>query len=289
MKIMFFDKPDGELTQVDFWTLYKDRFTPHGEQSMMVASDVIKNVSLVFPRAQAMVIPGPPQRFVVRGVTRRMEDVPGEKFKCLWDREHCAHPPLAHAGALYDHVLQHINADEAQDGVCLWATCARAPLPRANLRAHVLTHLPSAQPVALHPEQSAVVTLPAPGHAHPVADPTTRPPPPPRGTALKLRKPLVDPPSSALTALLCVRVLFRTAFASVEAAPRLDADHFGFPGTVDDDGEDAQDDLVVDEKEERALRRGKRAFGSVRNLLESVQIKQETLMGWVTEMVQTSA
>ena len=38
----------------------------------------------------------------------------------------------------------------------------------------------------------------------------------------------------ALTALLCVRVLFRTAFASAEAAPRADDDHFGFPGVIDE-------------------------------------------------------
>ncbi|KAI0031414.1 hypothetical protein K488DRAFT_86847 [Vararia minispora EC-137] len=288
MKMMFVEKSDGELTQVDFWTLYKDRFAPYGEHIMLVASDVIKNVTAVFPRAQAMVIPGPSPRFVVRGVTRRTEDVPGEKLRCLWDREECQSPLFSAVGELYDHVLEHITTSEQPEKECLWSTCSLSPLPKGNLRAHVLTHIPSSQPVALYPEQSNLITLPVAGYAHQVSDPTTRPPPPPRSTSLKLCRPLIDPPSSALTSLLCVRVLFRTSFASMEAAPRLDADHFGYPGVVDEDGDDAQEDLLLDEDEARALKRGKRAFACVRRLLEGIQIKDDTLMSWVTEMVQAS-
>ena len=52
-----------------------------------------------------------------------------------------------------------------------------------------------------------------------------------------MKKPIADPPSSSLTALLCIRILFRAAFTSIEAAPRADADHFGFPGVIEEDEE----------------------------------------------------
>ncbi len=77
---MFIGKPDGELTQVDFWNLYKDVFAPHQDKyPLLVASDVIKNVNLVFPEAQAMVLQDPVQRFIVRGVDRRKDTLVAEK------------------------------------------------------------------------------------------------------------------------------------------------------------------------------------------------------------------
>ena len=108
-----------------------------------------------------------------------------------------------------------------------------------------------------------------------------------------------DPPPMALTALLCVRVLFRTAFASAEAAPRADDDHFGFPGVIDDqeDGPAQQPqtqqqqqqqqvrDAQVEDSEREGELRGRRAFGNVREMLGEVRIRDETLMGWVVEMV----
>ncbi|TFY76632.1 hypothetical protein EWM64_g7380 [Hericium alpestre] len=222
MKTMFVADPKGELTQVDFWNLYKDVFVPFQDRyHLLVASDVIKNVTVVFPQAQAMVLPGPPQRFVVRGVDRRKEDTAKERFKCHWDRSQCSTPPFSSAGELYDHVLEHIKSIEDAEKECLWATCLRTPLPKANLRAHVLTHLPSAQPSAKHPSQSDTITLPSEAYPYPNPDPTTRPPPPPPKTTLTYRKPVVDPPSSSLTALLCIRVLFRTACYQPLSLPRI--------------------------------------------------------------------
>ncbi|KAH0838027.1 hypothetical protein J3R83DRAFT_6267 [Lanmaoa asiatica] len=127
MKTMFIAEPDGELTQVDFWNLYKDAFTPHSEHfSVLVASDVIKNVNVVFPQAQAMVLPGPPQRFIVRGVSRRKETQASQRFKCQWDRSQCSATPSSSIGELYDHLIQHVNDLEASHPVCLWSHCAAA-------------------------------------------------------------------------------------------------------------------------------------------------------------------
>ena len=76
MRTMFVAKGDGIVTQVDFWNLYKDTFTPYIEKyPLLVASDVIKNVNAVFPAAQAMVLQDPVQRFVVQGVDRDRKSV----------------------------------------------------------------------------------------------------------------------------------------------------------------------------------------------------------------------
>lgn len=100
--------------------------------------------------------------------------------------------------------------------------------------------------------------------------------------------PVVDPPSTSLTALLIIRILFRTSFASADAAPRVDADHFGFPGVLEDpeepDGTEVDDQgFTADERE--GERRGRKAFVGIRKLLEDVRIRDEALMGWVSEMI----
>ena len=71
---------------------------------------------------------------------------------------------------------------------------------------------------------------------------------------------------------------------AIESAPRVDADHFGFPGIVEEtDQEEAEVQIVA---EEEGMKRGKKAFVGVRRLLEGVRIQEEALMGWVTEMIQ---
>jgi chromatin structure-remodeling complex subunit RSC9 len=291
MKLMFVPKTDGELTQVDFWNLYKDVFTPYHESyPALGASDVIKSVNVVFPQAQAMVLPGSVQRFVVRGVDRRKEDTSSNMFRCQWRRSQCSATPYNSPGELYEHLLEHIAADEieaADEGGlhCLWATCPVSPLPKASLRAHVLTHLSSSQPLPKHPTQDDTITLPSVQYPYPMTTPTTRPPPPPRKTTITYRKPILDPPSSSLTALLCIRILFRTSFISTDEAPRVDADHFGFPGFVEDVEGIEEDQESVEDSEKEGEKRGRKAFVGVRRLMEKVQIRDETLMSWIAEMV----
>ncbi|KAI0936795.1 hypothetical protein AcV5_004843 [Taiwanofungus camphoratus] len=288
MKTMFVARADGELTQVDFWNLYKDVFAPFQDRyHLLVASDVIKNVNLVFPQAQAMVLPGPPQKFIVRGVDRRKEKSATEQLKCLWDRSQCSAGHFSSTGELYEHVIhQHIDTFEGVETQCLWASCPHSSLPRAYIRGHVLTHLPSTQQSQRDPLQPDTITLSAEGYPHPTNDPTSRPPPPPRLTTITYKRPIVDPPSSSLTALLCIRILFRASFASSNAAPRADEDHFGFPGIVEE--EDDQDGALErsgTDSEREGERRGRKAFIGVRHLMEGVRIRDEALMGWITEMV----
>jgi chromatin structure-remodeling complex subunit RSC9 len=282
MKIMFIAKSDGELTQVDFWNLYKDAFIPHSEQyPLLVASDVIKNVNVVFPQAQAMVLPGPPQRFVVRGVARQTEDQ-DVRFKCLWDRSRCPVETFNSPGELYEHVLQHISTLD-EDATCQWASCV-VQLPRRTIHTHVLTHVRGSQPPARHPFQGDHVTLPSKDAAYPTLDPTSRPPPPIQAI-MSYRQPVGEPQTTSLTALLCIRLLFHASFASIDAAPRLDADHFGFPGAVeDDDGDQTLPIAVASERELEGEARGRKAFASVKRLLGEVQLRDDTMMGWIREM-----
>ncbi|KAI0778370.1 hypothetical protein BD413DRAFT_508761 [Trametes elegans] len=288
MKTMFVAKPDGELTQVDFWNLYKDVFLPYQDRHpLLVASDVIKNVNTVFPQAQAMVLPGPPQRFVVRGVDRRKDFSESAPFKCQWDRSQCSAAVFASTDALYEHILdQHLNPFEGTHMPCLWAACQQSDITKAQMRGHVLTHLPDTQPTPKHPSQPDNITLPGPGFPHPIPEPTTRPPPPARSTRVTYMRPHVDPPPSSLTALLCLRVLFRASFASSDTAPRADEDHFGFPGLVDDPEDDTEEERnKTSESDLEGERRGRKAFIGIRYLMEDVRLRHETFQGWVTEMV----
>lgn len=284
---MFVAKPEGELTQVEFWNLYKDVFTPHQHQyPVLAATDVIKNVNFVFPQAQAMVLPGPPQRFVVRGVDRVMDDIELEKFKCRWDRSQCPTPQHSSPGELYDHILEHIAALEETDAACTWSSCDCVNMSKQILRKHVLTHLSPSQSPAKHPSQSETITVVPGVHTYPTPTPTARPPPPPIQTIVKYTRPLSDPPSSALTALLCIRFLFQASFTAEEdKAPRADADHFGFPGVVEDVEEDSNIDMDDEDSERAGAARGRRAFRAVRSLMEGVKIRDEALMSWIHEMV----
>ncbi|KAF7339323.1 Ribosomal RNA-processing protein 1 [Mycena sanguinolenta] len=272
MKLMFVSKPDGELTQVDFWNLYKDTFSPYSsEHPLLVASDVIKNVSVVFPSAQAMVLQGNVQKFIVRG-------------------SQCAAPAFTDPNHLFDHILDHLTATNEPECPCLWSTCTQTALPKSILRRHILTHISSPQPPLKDPSQSDTITLSSPQASYPIDDPTNRPPPPPRSTIISFQQPVLDPPSTSLTALLCIRILFRASFTSSEEAPRADADHFGFPGFVEGPDEpevESRDEMSIDKEREGGLR-GRKAFVGVRRSMEGVRIKDEILMGWITEMVDAA-
>jgi chromatin structure-remodeling complex subunit RSC9 len=49
------------------------------------------------------------------------------------------------------------------------------------------------------------------------------------------------------------------------------------------------EDIGLSASEQEGQRRGRSAFNGVRKLLEGVQIRDETLMGWITEMIQATS
>ena len=308
---MFIAQPDAELTQVEFWNSYKDLFAPFQDRSpLLVASDVIKNVSTVFTIAQAMVLPGPPQRFVIRGITRNKAHIPEERYKCLWNRGSCSSQALDGPEGLYSHIQSHLdsNPPSGSDGIwsCSWSSCQHSSPSREELLSHVWTHIPLRQNPFPDPyphyaplPQVILADTDEPDDTKTIvfARPTQRAPPPARTTTITYPVAARDkePSSTALTALLIIRTLFRASFASVDAAPRADADHFGFPGLPDEgeEGDTGERDGDVGyggaegEKEAEGERRGRRAFMSVRKLMEGVRIRDQALMSWVVEMVDT--
>ncbi|KZO96001.1 hypothetical protein CALVIDRAFT_537584 [Calocera viscosa TUFC12733] len=111
MRKLFVPDAGGALTQVTFWNLYRDVFVPPAGTTGTIsaaaeggeppaapapnppnlnASELIKNVTLAFPGAQAMVLPDrQPPTYVIRGIRQRAR---GElaRFACRWKRGGCA-------------------------------------------------------------------------------------------------------------------------------------------------------------------------------------------------------
>lgn len=284
---MFQADEESVLTQVEFWNMYKDVFAVHQERFFALpASEVIKNVSVVFKSALAMVLPE--KLYVVRGVSRKKENPDASRYQCRWDHGQCLHSLFDAPGDLFEHVVDaHINTNTEPHPSCSWATCFHTPLPKPQLRAHVLTHMPTTQSPPKFPGQEENITLPHEGFPHPISNPTSRPVPPLRSAAISYPVPIKEPSSSALTALLCIRVLYRASFASAEAAPRVDEDHFGFPGIIEEVEQKEGDEEFSGgtENEKEGERRGRKAFLYVRHLLEGVRMREETLMTWIREMV----
>jgi len=267
----FISNPNGEVSQVDFWNMYRETFTPYADKHVMLpATEVIKNVNAVFPNAHAKVIlDADNQRFVVRGVEKRKAtDLEGGlAYVCQWPRSQCTSQGFGSFEEFDKHLQEHVNSIAEDESPCLWSTCNKPAMSKYVLRAHVLTHTPRERPSppsdSLNPRQTQ--------------------------TQLTYETPAGDPPSSGLTALLCIRVLFKISFASSDSAPRVDADHFGFPGFVDVDM--AELDTIADaevplETDRTGQQRGKKAFVAVRKLMESVKIRDEVLMSWIEEMIE---
>lgn len=287
MRALFVASDAEEVTQVEFWNLYRDKFGPKQDvQPILSAAEVIKNVPHVFPTAQAMVLPGQPQRFVIKGITRKTIDITEERFRCQWDRSGCTSVNFQTVDELWVHVTQHINASSEEDTSCRWGTCQFSTAEQSNLLRHVATHVPPPTPPSRHSSQLENVTLPIEPWPHPCANPTARPPPPPPNPQVVYPHPTTDPPSTSLTALLILRVLFRASFAATDSAPRADGDHFGFPGVVEEDSEDEVQDKEEDDI--RGQQRGRRAFTGVRKLLENVRVKDTALMEWIGEILDVS-
>ncbi|CAE6427068.1 unnamed protein product [Rhizoctonia solani] len=269
MQTIFVAAPDEEQTQVTLWSLYRDTFTPYSHQYLPLnASDVIRNVTIAFPTAQPMVFPGPPQRFVIRGIGRRQQPVQ-DRFKCRWSRSACTADVFKNPEELHRHLEEHLNAaGVVPPAQCLWATCTHTDEP-ARLGKHVLTHVPASQ----SSEQTPHANPHTNAVAYPVAtthsDETT---------------------SFLLTALLVLRLIWRAAIPATlhagASVPKADEDHFGFPappGLLDRGTEE-------DEMGGEALegeKRGVRAFKTVVERLQGVKMADDILMSWITEMVES--
>jgi len=189
------------------------------------------------------------------------------------------------------HLLGHLTVPM----VCEWATCQYGategkgtPLPQ--LQRHVVTHLPASSSEKRNLSQPDFITLPIEPYPHPSANPTLRPPPPPPPQNLSYSVALMSPPSTSLTALLILRILFRTSFPDSGPAPPVsDEFRFGFPMPPALGGE-IQALLKAKELDSVGRggdgeRKGRRAFERVATELAQVQLADDNLAGWIAEMV----
>ena len=294
-----------EMTQVEFWTSYRDYFSPYADRhSLLAASDVIKAVNQIYPSAQAMVVDDGEnnKRFIIRGITKRKKFVFAERMICKWDRSQCDTEAFPSSEELHAHVknkhlanLESTSEGETPDFTCKWATCQHSAPTLDSLATHAWTHLPlklqGSAALGVVPHMTIAPTDDNDQPTYPIADATSRQPPPEPRTVIEYPSPSRDPLAGPLAALLILRTLFRASFASVEAAPRADNDHFGFPGLVEDeDAEEVAAAMAGDqtESEREGERRGRRAFLGVKNLMEGIHIKDPALMSWIHEMMDTS-
>ncbi|KZV99034.1 hypothetical protein EXIGLDRAFT_668964 [Exidia glandulosa HHB12029] len=290
MRTMLKVSPKQEMTQVEFWTLYQATFLPFAAtHPLLTAADVIKNATVVFPQAQPIAYPTEPPKFVIRGISRKPAPAPTrDQFQCLWNQSTCPEPAFDGPSSLYAHVRDHIALLPTDATRCPWSTCGAA-LSAGRLPAHIMTHLPSSSPAPTVPGQREMTVPLLKTQSGAVRK---RLPPAPKMTfAYQRPKANAEPPSTSLTALLILRVLFRTAFVSDDAVTRADEDHFGFPGLIEDDDPAAvaevDDTPAGAERVKRDLvgeRRGRAAFVGVRAMLASVQFADPILQDWVTEM-----
>ncbi|KAI5807920.1 hypothetical protein DFH27DRAFT_288017 [Peziza echinospora] len=166
MRCCFEEDPDADITQIALWQAYQARFTefvPQG-RPLLAAADFIKNVSVAFVNASAMVIPlplPPPgnQKFIIKGIKPRHTPLSPkgvEYFACKWSLNHSGQmgrcpAQLATPNDLFAHILDiHLKpppeGTPAQPLVCQWAECFRfgpaGDSDRRKVIAHVRTHMP---------------------------------------------------------------------------------------------------------------------------------------------------
>lgn len=290
--------------QGDLWALYRDTFQPHSERAnggLAAATDVIKKMMDVFPEAHAILEPGPPPRYILKGIRRRFQE---GTFKCRWQEGACGAPAFESAGDLVAHInATHLSSEDMHGGAhrCSWSTCPFGGVPLEVLTKHVLTHIPSPSPAKKHPSQPLAITLPVTPYPHPSPTPTRRPPPPPPPQTISYSVPSKDPSSTSLTALLVLRVIFRHSFPDVggPAPPVSDEFRFGFPmppalseetqalakDREDAAGEEERRGQAGVDEERAGQRKGRRAFERVGRSLAGVKMKEESLAAWVEEMV----
>lgn len=145
MKLIYEAKDGGEVTQMDFWSTYRDQFAPYSELGgppLQPAAEVIRTVSAVFPGAVAMVVP--PSRFIIKGVeTKDRSHL--RKHECRWHG--CLAPDVESRSLLISHIKAHCMI--APSGKCNWWHCTyslpkNVPEEKAGdfLFRHALTHLP---------------------------------------------------------------------------------------------------------------------------------------------------
>ena len=170
LRAVFEEDPSSHVTQIALWQAYQQRFVDHtGQSALLQAADFIKNVSSVFQGANAQVITGPSQKFIIKGIRPRHApmDPRGRVYtRCLWKSpgaNPCSEYHLKPRHMLEHIISSHLGLERGDGGVwnfdstdrkgdfpldCFWANCRHFArhdglVPTAyQLGMHAKTHLP---------------------------------------------------------------------------------------------------------------------------------------------------
>lgn len=178
LRSVFEEDENSHITQIALWQAYQYRFTEHTNQQtgLLPAAEFIKNVSSIFAGANAQVVNGASQKFIIKGIRPRHApmDPKGRVYsRCLWKD-----PGTSQCGEfllkpkhMFEHIVyQHLCIDRKTDGLwdletksrasklppdCFWAGCQHfarrgsSPPTAYDLGMHVKTHLPDQSQKAL--------------------------------------------------------------------------------------------------------------------------------------------
>jgi chromatin structure-remodeling complex subunit RSC9 len=163
MRCCFEEDPDADITQIALWQAYQARFNEYVSAGfpLLPAAEFIKNVSVAFQTASAMVLPTTQgQKFIIKGIRARETPMSTKGhiyLACKWFNtpgnavSKCT-AQLATPQDLWAHILgTHLTppADSSVAGRplwCNWAGCPRfgtdGEKNRFKVIAHVRTHMP---------------------------------------------------------------------------------------------------------------------------------------------------
>jgi len=169
MRCSFEPDPNAEITQIALWQAYQQRFSEFvalGRQ-LLPAADFIKNVSIAFKGAVAMVVPasqpGQAQKFIIKGIKPRAapQSLKGETYlACHWypmstdgKRRQCDKFKLTPRD-LYYHILEdHLPSPDVQlanPQVCHYGSCQafhpHGTTDRKLYVPHIRCHMPDKNP-----------------------------------------------------------------------------------------------------------------------------------------------
>ncbi|KAG0640768.1 hypothetical protein HOY80DRAFT_1008821 [Tuber brumale] len=194
MRCCFEEDSNADITQIALWQAYQARFTEYvaAGRPLLPAAEFIKNVSVAFNNASAMVlpIPGGGQKFIIKGIKPRETpmSIKGQVYlACKWitvtninnttgtdtaqaQQQQPTQPTkcpaqLATPQDLWVHILKdHLSPpDPTQQPqaklFCNWGGCERfhptGDSDRRKVIAHVRTHMPETNPPKITPHPSS--------------------------------------------------------------------------------------------------------------------------------------
>ena len=169
LKSVFEEDNESDVTQIALWQAYQGQFGQFSPQKpLLQAADFIKNVSVVFKTANAQIVAGANNKFIIKGIRPRRVPVSSSGrlyLRCLWtpSGESACGQFFLNPENLYNHIASiHLGVPKKEDGKwdldnaqpqqkpldCYWGGCRnyqRHPDRECSvlrIGMHIKTHLP---------------------------------------------------------------------------------------------------------------------------------------------------